>query len=123
MPEMFKFMLKNAITGTLSGWAVLGLFLFFDVGGIGHAVFSSSNPFLPLALLIAGFTITFASLAMGGAVMLMPYDGGNGNDRGLGIAPLLTALAAMRERLSAANGRKPLPAPVRPGGKSAGRPH
>jgi hypothetical protein len=95
MPEMFRFLLKNGIVGILAGWASLVLFLIFDVGGIGGVVFSSANPFLPLALLAAGFAITFGSLAMGAAVMAMPYIGQDGQNGGLKV---MTRLASLVER-------------------------
>ena len=71
LPRMVRFLAVNAAAGALvGGLAAVGM-LATDAGGI--ASLASASGSLPTApfMLIGGFALTFASLAMGSAIMLM----------------------------------------------------
>lgn len=72
----------------LAGFAVTvilvgGLYV-TDAGGLWSLILRSEQPAVPIAMLFAGFLITFTSAAMGTAVMsLTPqFDGGRGDECG-----------------------------------------
>jgi len=89
MSDLFKLLARNLVLGTLAGWISLTALIISNTAGLYELVFTSSNPLLPLILLAFGFTLTFGSLAMGAAVMMLPYDRGAGNDRGMKMPTLL----------------------------------
>ncbi|MFV0297735.1 MAG: hypothetical protein ACK5JT_16615 [Hyphomicrobiaceae bacterium] len=74
LPEHIRFLALNALGGAVAGNVAAGLMLWFDAGGLGTLISESSAPVAPLCLLFGGFTLTFASLAMGSAIMLMSRD-------------------------------------------------
>ncbi len=96
MSKLLKLLVHNLVMGIAAGWVTLGGLLFINIGGLRDILFASSDPILTLVLLAFGFTITFGSLAMGVAIMTLPYDrdpgkGGGHKVRGL-MARLQTGL-------------------------------
>ena len=85
MPKMVRFLLENAAVGIVAGWVLLSYLLVSDIYGLGHLVFSSASPAMPVFLLMAGFAITFGSASMGIAIMTLPYlqNGGGGKPKRL----------------------------------------
>jgi hypothetical protein len=63
------FLLKHALAGVLAGWTAVALLLWTDVGRLGTLILAAEQPWLPFGMLLAGFGITFGSVAMGAAIM------------------------------------------------------
>lgn len=82
---LIKLLAINAAAGTTAAAVAVAALLYTDPHGIATLILESSNPVLPIALLFAGFTITLAAVAMGVAVMTLPYDRDYGTGRGLGV--------------------------------------
>lgn len=74
LPKLLRFLAVHCAIGILVGWSLLAALIATDVGGLRGLIGNSSNPFVPLVLLAAGFGITFGSAAMGSAVMMLPYN-------------------------------------------------
>jgi hypothetical protein len=66
---LISFLLKHCLAGILAGWTVVGLLLITDLGRLGTLVLGAEQPWLPLGMLLAGFAVTFGSVAMGAAIM------------------------------------------------------
>ena len=93
MPNLFKLLVRNLALGILAGWIALTALIATNTGGLSDVVFASLHPFLPLGLLAFGFALTFGSLSMGAAIMMLPYGENDHKDRGLKVHTLLAALA------------------------------
>ena len=74
MPHLVKFLLRHALIGFAIGLAAVILIVFADVGHIRTLIDNSSQGWLALALLSFSLGLTFASVQMGFAIMLMPMD-------------------------------------------------
>jgi hypothetical protein len=80
LPKLLSFLLVHAAIGFL----IAGLFVMalvgFDIGGFGSLVGRSTVAPLALGVLTAFLGLTFASVQMGVAIMLLPKneDGGPG---------------------------------------------
>jgi len=109
MPDLLKFLARNLVMGTLAGWVSLAALIGTNTRGLGDIVFASSNPVLPIALLAFGFFITFGSLAMGAAIMMLPYKGDEGKSSGLKVHTLLATLQKMMPRLRRSHELIPVP--------------
>ena len=72
------YLLRHGLAGTLAGWLTAALLLAADVGGIGTLAVASDLFPLPLVMLFFFFGLTFASVAMGAAIMSL----GRGQPRG-----------------------------------------
>ena len=82
---LLRLLAINALAGTTAAAVAVAALIYTDPNGIGTLILNSSNPVLPIALLFAGFTITLAAVAMGVAVMTLPYDRDGGSDKGRGV--------------------------------------
>ena len=69
---LLSFLLRNMALGIGVGWLLVALLVWQDAAGLRQLLGGAENPFLALALLLFGVTITFGSLAMGSAVFLLP---------------------------------------------------
>lgn len=116
--QLLRLLSRNLAFGVLAGWMTLALMLANNTGGLYDVVFGSANPFLPLVLLAFGFTVTFGSLAMGAAIMLLPYDNDRGKGRGLKVHTLLASLIEQFDKRT----RAQVPVPVRVRGRRTKRP-
>ncbi|WP_374310523.1 hypothetical protein [Methylocella sp.] len=74
MPEPVKFLLRHALIGIAIGLFVVLIIVVEDVAHLYTLIASSADRWLWLFLLAASFGLTFGSLQMGMAVMLMPRD-------------------------------------------------
>ncbi len=74
LPQLVRFLLLHAAIGIGAGWLLLALLLFTDVSGIGHLIWTSESPALAIAMLAAGFAITFGGAAAAAAVMMMRFE-------------------------------------------------
>jgi hypothetical protein len=109
MPELFKLLARNCIMGIAAGWTTLALLILSNTAHIGDIVLASANPVLPIGVLAVGFAITFGSIAMGVAIMTLPYDKDPGKGRGLGSPTLPAMLKAWGRREGAENAMIPVP--------------
>ena len=62
---LLRVILLPGLAGSIAGLLVL------DVGSLGTLALGPSGGFVPVALLCAGFMITFGSAAIGAAVMAL----------------------------------------------------
>jgi len=70
MPLTRLLAINLAIGVALAVFLVGGL-LVLNPGGLRDLIFADSSPLVPIGLLLGGFVITFASTAMGTAIMAM----------------------------------------------------
>ncbi len=75
LPQLVRFLLLHAGIGIGAGWLFLALLLATDVNGVGALIFASESPALAIAMLAAGFAITFGGAAAAAAIMMMRYEG------------------------------------------------
>ena len=66
---MVPYLIRHGVAGALAGWLTVTLLLAWDIAGVGGLVLSSDLFPVPLFMLFAGFGLTFASVAMGAAIM------------------------------------------------------
>lgn len=79
--RLLRMLWINGLAGGLIGVGfVIGAVL-LDVGRLGSLLRVSDDAPMALALLIMGSIVTFASVAMGGAIMLIPRERGGGGGR------------------------------------------
>lgn len=74
LPELVRFLIRHALIGIASGWALLFALLWSDAAGLGTLLFASEHWLLTLLLAMGGFAVTFGSLAMGTAIFLLPRE-------------------------------------------------
>ena len=74
MPQLFKFLLTNAILGIFMSWLLLAGMIYADVWGLGSLVTRSADGMLAVGMLAAGFAITFGGAAVATATLLMRYE-------------------------------------------------
>ena len=67
--EIVRYIILPGLAGSLAGLVAVGGLLALDVGSLGTLALGPSGGVVPVALLSAGFMITFGSAAIGGAVM------------------------------------------------------
>jgi hypothetical protein len=84
----------NAAGGAAVALLMVGAILLLDIGHLGTLIAGSDQPVLPVALLTAGFVVTFSSVAMGSAIMRI----GRGEDRSGGGTPVPVPVRATRRR-------------------------
>lgn len=75
VPRLLWFLGLNLVIGAAIGVAFASVVVLLNTGGIKDLIAGSREPFFALFLLYAMNALTFASLAMGVAVMRLPYDG------------------------------------------------
>ncbi len=66
---LVPYLIRHCLAGTLAGWVAVGLLVTSDVGGVGTLVLASDLFPVPLLMLFGFFGLTFASVAMGAAIM------------------------------------------------------
>ncbi len=71
---LLKLLFVNALAGISAAAVLAGGLVVFDVAGFGHLIANSANPVLPVVVLFASLAITLSSVAMGVAVMRLPFD-------------------------------------------------
>ncbi len=71
VPRLVRFLLVNCAIGVAGGWTLLAALLATDTAGLRTLISNETSPAVPIALLAAGFAVTFGSAAMGAAVMAM----------------------------------------------------
>jgi hypothetical protein len=66
---LVPYLIRHGLAGALAGWLTVAALLACDVGGIGTLAFASDLFPVPLIMLFWFFGLTFASVAMGAAIM------------------------------------------------------
>jgi hypothetical protein len=66
---LVPYLIRHGLAGMLAGWLTAALLLGSDVAGVGGLVLTSDLFPVPLIMLLASFGLTFASCAMGAAIM------------------------------------------------------
>ncbi len=74
LPQLVRFLFLHAAIGIGAGWFLLALLLWTDVNGIGTLIWRSESALLAVAMLAAGFAITFGGAAAAGAVMMLRFE-------------------------------------------------
>ena len=72
--RMLRFMMLNALAGSLIGAATAAAVILLDLGGIGTHIATAANPVLPVLLLVIPFASLFGGAATASAILLMPYE-------------------------------------------------
>lgn len=81
MPFLVRFLVTHAVIGISVAAALVGGMVAFDIAGLGKLLTTSEDGLLALVLLTFGLGVTFGSVQMGFAVMLMGSEG-DGPTRG-----------------------------------------
>jgi hypothetical protein len=75
MPKLLIFLALNAALGAGLGVLTASLVVMSNIAGLHDLIVAAREPFVPLLMLYVFNALTFASLAMGIAVMTLPFDG------------------------------------------------
>lgn len=73
---LLRLLAVNAAGGTAAALILVAGLYWLDVAGLQRLSAGSSHPWLPVAMLAVAFVITFASAAMGAAIMLLQQEAG-----------------------------------------------
>ncbi len=104
MPILVRFLLWHALIGFAVALVFVAALLAFDVARLGTLVWASPSGAIALAALTFALGLTFGSVQMGVAVMLLGED----EDRPTGGSGRRAALAPLVHRLvPAVSGRRP----------------
>lgn len=74
LPKLLSFLLVHAAIGFLIAGAFVIALVWLDIGGFGSLVGRSGVAPLALGVLTAFLGLTFASVQMGAAIMLLPKE-------------------------------------------------
>jgi membrane glycosyltransferase len=85
MPFLVRFLIHHALVGLAIAIAAVGLIMWSDISGLGTLIRNAEQSLLAIVLLTVMMGLTFSSLQMGFAVMLLPGDkeSGSGGKRKL----------------------------------------
>lgn len=75
IPPLIRFLGLHMATGLAIGVIVASAMIMANLAGLKDLLVESKEPFVAILLLYAFNALTFASVAMGVAVMTLPYDG------------------------------------------------
>lgn len=73
-PELLLFLARHGLLGIILGCGIAAALLMTDVGNIGTLLMGSDAPLLTGFLYFSGFAVTFGSVVMASAVMLLSED-------------------------------------------------
>lgn len=74
MPFLVRFLIRHALVGLAIAVVAVGLIMWSDISGLGTLIARSEQGLFVLVLLTVMMGLTFSSLQMGFAVMLLPGD-------------------------------------------------
>lgn len=74
LPRLLRFLGLHMALGIAIGVAFAAMVVLSNVSGIKDLIAASEEPYLVLTLLLVMNALTFASLAMGIAVMTLPFE-------------------------------------------------
>lgn len=107
MPHLVRFLMRHALIGVGLGALFVGALVLLDVARLGTLMTQSSSGLIALIVLTGAVGLTFGSVQMGFAIMLMGEDEQTpGQGRRARPAPLTPALARVRLRSGAAEHRQ-----------------
>lgn len=72
--RLLRFLVEHAAIGVLVALTATYLIVKLDAFGLASLAASANGGWLALVLLFCGLAVTFASLAMGTAIFLLPKD-------------------------------------------------
>ena len=101
MPILVRFLIRHALIGIAVAFVFVGALLAFDVARLGTLVWASPSGGLAVAALTFALGLTFGSVQMGVAVMLLGEDADRptrGGGRRMALAPLVQRLAPVVAR-------------------------
>ena len=75
LPHLIRFLGLNMGIGVAIGVIVASMMIMSNLAGLKELLIEAREPFVAVLLLYAFNALTFGSVAMGVAVMTMPYDG------------------------------------------------
>lgn len=75
---LLRLLLVNLAIGLSLGLAIVGGLLAADAHGLRRLLLNDESGLIVLALFAFGFAVTFGSVLMGAAIMLLPRDKGDG---------------------------------------------
>ncbi len=105
---LIRLLAANLAAGSVAAVTAVTALIMFDVAGMGTLIGAAEDPVLPVILLVFGFVVTLAGVAMATAVMSLPYDrGAPDDDRGRAVEAELTpvrVVAPRRDRFGALRG-------------------
>ena len=89
VPHLLRFLGLHMASGLAFGVVIASLMILSNLAGLKDLLVEAQEPFIAIFLLYAFNALTFGSVAMGIAVMTMPYEGicdmrdpGDGDDMG-----------------------------------------
>jgi hypothetical protein len=75
VPHLVRFLGLHMASGLAVGVVIASLMILSNLAGLKDLLVEAQEPFIAIFLLYAFNALTFGSVAMGIAVMTMPYDG------------------------------------------------
>jgi hypothetical protein len=75
LPRLIRFLGLNMGIGFAIGIIIASAMIMSNLAGLKDLLIETGDPFVAILLLYAFNALTFASVAMGVAVMTLPYDG------------------------------------------------
>lgn len=82
MPQLVRFLIRHALIGFAVAIGFVALFLAFDLHGLRTLIVQSPEGLLAAAVLSFAMCLTFGSVQMGVAVMLLPREEDDEEPRG-----------------------------------------
>lgn len=94
MPAHVRFLLRNALIGFALAAILVGAMIWFDFARLATLAAQSNSAFVAFPVLTFFLGLTFASVQMGAAIMLLPREGedGGGGGKGGRVTAFLAAL-------------------------------
>ena len=74
MPQLLRFLALHMAVGLAAGVIVASLMIQLNLAGLKDLLIEEQEPFIAIFLLYAFNALTFGSVAMGVAIMTLPYD-------------------------------------------------
>jgi hypothetical protein len=101
---LFRLLVINGLAGALLGFLFVALVLYLDLAGIWSLLVKTGEWGVALAMLTIGSVTMFASVAMGGAIMMAPKEDGTHPPKG-GLSELAPVAVVARARRSGVDPR------------------
>lgn len=80
LPKLLHFLAVNSATGAALGTVFAIVLMLTNVGGLADLIGETSNPVVPIVLMIVGFATLIGGLYTGSAVMLLPWEKTDSDD-------------------------------------------
>ena len=95
--HVIRLLAWNAAAGAALGVQFAAFLVYWDVAGLGSLLARSDSPLPALALLFAGFAVTFGSAVCGTALMSLSPDDRDDDDHGGRLQPIPIPVRARRK--------------------------